>query len=116
MKNSAILLVSCPDAKGEVASIADFVYRHNGNILHADEHADEESGLFLMRVEFDPKDFDIDLSDKNLADFARHFLPIADKFKMNTTIKHKLCAASCDCQMSVWHYVAKLGGNAGGVF
>jgi formyltetrahydrofolate deformylase len=83
MKNSAILLVSCPDAKGEVASIADFVYRHNGNILHADEHADEESGLFLMRVEFDPKDFDIDLSDKNLADFARHFSPIAGKFKMN---------------------------------
>jgi formyltetrahydrofolate deformylase len=78
MKNSAILLVSCPDAKGEVASIADFVYRHNGNILHADEHAHEESGLFLMRVEFDPKDFDLDLSD-----FGRHFSPIAEKFKMN---------------------------------
>lgn len=82
MKNSAILLVSCPDAKGEVATIADFVYRHNGNILHADEHADEESGLFLMRVEFDPKDFDIDLADKDLADFGRHFAPIAAKFRM----------------------------------
>ena len=80
MKNSAILLISCPDAKGEVATIADFVYRHNGNILHADEHADEESGLFLMRVEFDPKDFDIDLTDK---DFAKHFSPIADRFRMN---------------------------------
>ncbi|MGB8064355.1 MAG: formyltetrahydrofolate deformylase [Candidatus Sulfotelmatobacter sp.] len=82
MKNSAILLVSCPDAKGEVATIADFVYRHGGNILHADEHADEESGLFLMRVEFDPKDFDIDLSDKALADFGRHFEPIATRFQM----------------------------------
>ena len=82
MKNSAILLVSCPDAKGEVATIADFVYRHNGNILHADEHADEESGLFLMRVEFDPKDFDIDLSDIDLADFSKHFSPIAAKFQM----------------------------------
>lgn len=77
MKNSAILLVSCPDGKGEVASIADFVYRHNGNILHADEHADEESGLFLMRVEFDPKDFDIDL-----ADFGKHFSPVAERFQM----------------------------------
>jgi formyltetrahydrofolate deformylase len=77
MKNSAILLISCPDQKGEVATIADFVYRHNGNILHADEHADEESGLFLMRVEFDPKDFDI-----NLADFSKHFSPIAEKFQM----------------------------------
>ena len=77
MKNSAILLISCPDRKGEVATIADFVYRHNGNILHADEHADEESGLFLMRVEFDPKDFDIDL-----ADFGKYFSPVAEAFSM----------------------------------
>jgi formyltetrahydrofolate deformylase len=83
MKNSAILLISCPDRKGEVATIADFIYRHGGNILHADEHADEESGLFLMRVEFDPKDFDIDLSDKDLTDFSKHFSPIAEKFQMN---------------------------------
>jgi formyltetrahydrofolate deformylase len=82
MKNSAILLISCPDNKGEVASIADFVYRHGGNILHADEHADDESGLFLMRVEFDPKDFDIDLTDKDLVDFGKHFGPIAEKFQM----------------------------------
>jgi formyltetrahydrofolate deformylase len=77
MKNSAILLISCPDRKGEVAAIADFVYRHNGNILHADEHGDEESGLFLMRVEFDPKDFDFPL-----ADFGKHFSPVAEAFAM----------------------------------
>ena len=77
MKNSAILLISCPDRKGEVAAIADFVYRHNGNILHADEHADEESGLFLMRVEFDSSEFDIDL-----ADFYGHFSPVAESFGM----------------------------------
>jgi formyltetrahydrofolate deformylase len=82
MKPSAILLISCPDRKGEVATIADFVYRHGGNILHADEHADEESGLFLMRVEFDPKDFLIDLSQKDLADFGRQFSPIAEAFNM----------------------------------
>jgi formyltetrahydrofolate deformylase len=82
MTPSAILLVSCPDQKGEVAAISDFVYRHGGNILHADEHADEESGLFLMRVEFDPKDFDIDLSHKDLADFGKDFSPIASKFGM----------------------------------
>jgi formyltetrahydrofolate deformylase len=78
MKNTAVLLISCPDRKGLVATIADFVFRHNGNILHADEHADEESSLFLMRVEFDPAQFDIDL-----ADFAKHFSPIAQKFDMS---------------------------------
>jgi formyltetrahydrofolate deformylase len=77
MKNSAVLLISCPDRKGIVATISDFVFRHNGNILHADEHADEESNLFLMRVEFDPTGFDIEL-----ADFSRHFTPIANKFEM----------------------------------
>ena len=78
MKNSAILLISCPDRKGEVAAIADFVYRHGGNILHADEHGDDrESGLFLMRVEFDPQDLDIDLND-----FAQHFSPVAERFSM----------------------------------
>jgi formyltetrahydrofolate deformylase len=78
MKNSAILLISCPDRKGEVATIADFIYRHGGNILHADEHGDEESGLFLMRVEFDPKEFDFDL-----AEFGKHFSPVAEAFSMH---------------------------------
>src|ERR1700727_2450367 len=77
MKPSAILLISCPDQKGEVATIADFVYRHGGNILHADEHADEESGLFLMRVEFDTEEFDIDL-----ASFGEHFSPVVERFEM----------------------------------
>jgi formyltetrahydrofolate deformylase len=36
-----------------------------------------------MRVEFDPKDFDIDLTGKDLVDFAKHFAPIAEKFQMN---------------------------------
>jgi formyltetrahydrofolate deformylase len=88
MKNSAILLISCPDRKGEVATIADFVFRHGGNILHADEHADEESALFLMRVEFDPKDFDIDLSQQGLVDFGAHFLPIAEAFQMKWRLAH----------------------------
>ncbi|SRR6266496_1001884 len=77
MKNSAILLITCPDRRGLVATIADFVFRHNGNILHADEHGDAESGLFLMRVEFDPVEFDIKFSE-----FNKHFAPIAEKYQM----------------------------------
>jgi formyltetrahydrofolate deformylase len=92
MKNSAILLISCPDRRGIVASIADFIFQHNGNILHADEHADEESNLFLMRVEFDPHDFDI-----NLADLPRHFAPIADRFEMTW----RLAQSSCRMKMVI---------------
>jgi formyltetrahydrofolate deformylase len=77
MKNTAVLLITCPDQKGLVATIADFVFRHNGNILHADEHGDDTSNLFLMRVEFDPAQFDFDL-----AEFGERFAPIAEKFSM----------------------------------
>lgn len=77
MKTSAVLLISCPDRKGLVATVSDFIYRHGGNILHTDEHTDAESAWFLMRVEFDPSEFDIPLSQ-----VAQQFGPIAQKFKM----------------------------------
>lgn len=77
MKNTSILLLSCPDTKGVVASVADFIYRHNGNILHADEHADEGSNLFLMRIEFDPAEFDVAPED-----FAATFKATADRFQI----------------------------------
>jgi formyltetrahydrofolate deformylase len=83
MHPSAILLVSCPDRKGIVATVADFVYRHNGNILCADEHGDEESNLFLLRVEFDPADFAFDLTQ-----FAERFAPIARDFQMDWRLAH----------------------------
>jgi len=78
MHNSVILLISCPDRKGIVATVADFVFRHNGNILCADEHGDEESNLFLLRVEFDPADPDF-----NLSQFSANFAPIARNFHMD---------------------------------
>ncbi len=77
MKNTAILLVSCPDQKGLNAAIHDFIYRGNGNTLHADEHLDSERNLFLMRVEWDLAGFTLDMRE-----FAKLFQPIADRFGM----------------------------------
>jgi formyltetrahydrofolate deformylase len=77
VKNTAILLVSCPDQKGLNAAIHDFIYRGNGNTLHADEHQDAERSLFLMRVEWDLTGFTLDMRE-----FAKHFQPIADRFGM----------------------------------
>ncbi len=82
-KNSAILLISCPDQKGLNAAIAEFIFRNNGNILHADEHQDEDLGLFLMRVEWDLADFAIPMTD-----FAQHFAPIAKKFGMEWSLSN----------------------------
>jgi formyltetrahydrofolate deformylase len=77
MRTSAVLLISCPDRKGLVATVSDFIYRHGGNILHTDEHTDADSAWFLMRVEFDPSGFDIPLTD-----LPQLFAPIAQKFDM----------------------------------
>jgi formyltetrahydrofolate deformylase len=77
MKNTAVLLVTCPDAKGIVAAVSEFLYRHDANILHADQHQDAERGLFLMRVEWDLGGFALDL-----AELPRRFAPVADRFAM----------------------------------
>jgi len=52
MKNTAVLLIDCPDRKGLVARVAGLLYQHGANILHADQHQDHDLGLFFMRVEW----------------------------------------------------------------
>lgn len=77
MKNTAILLINCPDRKGIVATVADFLYKHGANILHADQHQDSDLNLFFQRVEWDLADFDL-IADQ----FHEYFATIANKFKM----------------------------------
>ena len=52
MKDSAVLLIDCPDRKGLVARVSTLLYEQGANILHADQHQDHELGLFFMRVEW----------------------------------------------------------------
>src|SRR6266571_5285221 len=75
---TAIALIDCPDRKGIVAVVSDFLLRHNANILHADQHQDADLGLFLTRIEWDLSGFDLDAKG-----FARKFAPIARRFEMH---------------------------------
>jgi formyltetrahydrofolate deformylase len=77
MKNTAILLVDCPDRKGIVAAISDFLYSHNANILHADQHQDADLNLFLTRIEWDLTDFGLPI-----AGFGAAFGKVAERFQM----------------------------------
>src|SRR5581483_201631 len=86
MKNTAVLLITCPDRKGIVAGVGEFLYRHDANILHADQHQDAERGLFLMRVEWDLAGFDLEL-----VDCARHFAIVAERYKMRWRIESSAC-------------------------
>jgi formyltetrahydrofolate deformylase len=54
---SAILLIHCPDRKGLVASVTDFIGKNNGNIIYLDQHVDMEKKVFFMRVEWEVDNF-----------------------------------------------------------
>lgn len=82
MSNTAVLLIHCPDQKGLVAAIAEFLYRRGANILHADQHQDAEHRLFLMRVEWD-----LDGAPFDEAEFRREFTPLAERFAMRWTLR-----------------------------
>jgi formyltetrahydrofolate deformylase len=56
---TATLLIACPDQKGLVAKIANFLYSNGGNIIHADQHTDFEAGLFLTRLEWQLEGFNL---------------------------------------------------------
>ncbi len=78
-RKTATLLVTCPDRKGLVASISEFLFKKGANILHADQHQD--GTLFLMRIEWDLDGFELPVSD-----FRSCFEPIARKFDMQWKI------------------------------
>jgi formyltetrahydrofolate deformylase len=76
---SAILLMHCPDQKGLVSAVTEFIARNGGNILSLEQHVDPHVGEFFMRVAWDLTDFAIP-RDK-VAEFFR--VLIAERFKMD---------------------------------
>lgn len=51
--DTAVILFQCPDQKGIVAKLSDFVFRHEGNIVDSDQYTtDPEGGRFFMRIAF----------------------------------------------------------------
>ena len=58
-QSTATLLISCPDSPGLVAKIANFIYANGGNIIHADQHTDCATSLFLIRIEWQLEGFNL---------------------------------------------------------
>ena len=79
---TATLLLSCPDQKGLVATVSNFIYINNGNIIHADQHTDQEKGVFLQRVEWDMNGFAIPREE-----LMNAFAPVAKQFGMTWEVR-----------------------------
>ncbi len=58
-KNSAILLIHCPDKQGILATVTEFLNKNNGNIIYLDQHVNRQEGIFYMRVEWELDGFAI---------------------------------------------------------
>ncbi len=56
----ATLMVSAADRTGIVAALSDMVFRYGGNIIDADQHSDEETGTFFMRLSWALDNFTLD--------------------------------------------------------
>ncbi len=79
---TAILLLSCPDRRGLVARVAEFVFEHGGNIVHAEQHTDHDHGVFFQRVEFTVDAFDLPRSE-----IVDAFAPLVAEFGMQFRLR-----------------------------
>lgn len=76
--HSAILMVSCPDRKGLIASVTAFIQAYNGNIINLEQYVDPGEGHFFMRLEWDLHQFRISTDQ-----FGEQFqASIASQFEM----------------------------------
>jgi formyltetrahydrofolate deformylase len=79
---TAVLLLSCPDQRGVVASVADFIAQHGGNIVHAEQHTDDVEKVFFQRVEFELDGFGLG-RDEILTAFAS----VSARYSMTVDLK-----------------------------
>ncbi|VAW11640.1 Formyltetrahydrofolate deformylase, partial [hydrothermal vent metagenome] len=84
MNNSAILLISCKDALGITAAVTNFIFQNKGNILHADQHIDDQTNTFFMRVEWSLEHFELLKREA----FTEEFEKISQTFQMNWELSY----------------------------
>lgn len=77
---TAVLLLTCPDQRGIVVATAEFIQRHGGNILHAEQHADGTT--FFQRIEFELDGFGLERNE-----IADAFTPVAEQFDMTASVR-----------------------------
>lgn len=80
---TARLLLSAPDRPGLVAAVAEFIYRNGGDVTEADQHTDEEEGMFFQRVEFRMEGFKLSRQELPVA-----LSEVAAPLRMNWTVRY----------------------------
>ena len=82
-KNTATILMHCPDQRGIVARVTEFLSENNGNIVYLEQHVDHQEGIFFMRLEWDLEKFAI--PENKIADYFNTL--IAQRYGMTWSIQ-----------------------------
>jgi formyltetrahydrofolate deformylase len=69
-----VLTIACPDAKGIVYRVSEFLFKRGGNIIDSAQFGDDETRLFFLRLHFD-----IPLDENELSEAFR---PLAESLRM----------------------------------
>ncbi|WP_299437934.1 formyltetrahydrofolate deformylase [uncultured Aquimarina sp.] len=73
------LLINCPDKKGIIATVTNFILAKKGNTVYIEQHVDRELGEFFMRLECE-----FDQDEEKLALFKESFnKEVADTYSMH---------------------------------
>ena len=80
--HTATLLIDCPDQRGIVWAVTEFIARNNGNVIDLEQHVDSEERHFFMRVEWDLSDFSI----PNEAIADRFHQAVGQRFRMHSQL------------------------------
>ncbi len=73
------LLINCPDKKGIIATVTNFIVAKKGNTVYIEQHIDRELGEFFMRLECE-----FDQDEKKLVQFKESFnAEVADHYNMH---------------------------------
>ena len=80
---TAVLRIHCPDQRGIVARVTDFIHRNNGNVVGLDQHTDRDEKRFFMRLEWELDGFG--LTREQISSAFEHSIatPCKMKWKLN---------------------------------
>lgn len=82
-ETNAILLLSCPDSKGLVARLSNFIFQNNGNIVDADQYTSQRGKIFFMRIEWELGGFALSREEIPVV-----FAPLARQYNMKWTLHY----------------------------
>ncbi len=84
MSQNLRLLIDCPDHRGVVAAVSNFIALHNGNIVAADQHVSDPPGSrFFMRMEIEAEGFGLARDE-----FDAAFSPLARQHGMGWSVRY----------------------------